>query len=178
MEFLLNNPTYQYFTDNNSEINVNEWINCSFISSFQIQMKKKYNDFPTLLEILEKFYSNKKGQYLRLAEDFPLVWNELKKYLIEQDIKWQQIFDNIILRIHLPVFNIDMKVCVLLSYVDMNKININKYNHNIMEAFIESVADTNIENKETIDILQNRQYFEPINIIKQIGVLENLSKVL
>jgi hypothetical protein len=142
-------------------------------------MKKKYNDFPSLTELLERFYQNEKNIRMKMAQDFPIKWFEMKRYLIEKDIKWENILNNIILRIHLPIFDLETKKSVLLSYVDMNKIKLNHYiESKISDAFIESVYETNENGKEVIDIIYNNDYFEPIMILKEDGILTDISLLL
>jgi hypothetical protein len=142
-------------------------------------MKKKYDDFPSLTELLEKFYQNEKNIRMKMAQDFPIKWFEIKRYLIGKDIKWKNILNNIILKIHLPIFDLETKKSVLLSYVDMNKIKLNHYMESkIRDAFIRSVTDTNECGKEVIDIIYKNEYFEPIVVLKEDGILTNLSLLL
>jgi hypothetical protein len=161
MDSLLNKPTYQYVCHNKSIINYDKYTNCCFISSFQIQMKKIYSDFPDLKELLPLLYPNTFNAFTEFAYDFPEKWQKLKKYLINKDTKWIPRL-NIYLQICLPLK--ENNKCVLLTFIDINKVNpeeVNKCNYkSLMESFSDSIISDKI-----IRIIQFPNHFEPFEII-------------
>ena len=162
MDALLNKPVYIFTKSNKSEINSYGKINCCFISSFQIQMKKLFNDFPDLQTLLNLLYPNQSDAYTNFANDFPEKWDILKNYLINQDIKWINRLDDIILQICLPLFT-DNK-CVSLTFIDLNMINAKEIANRNYRTLQLAFTDNYNKNKKIISIMQYENHFEPINI--------------
>lgn len=176
MDSLISHPIYKYTIHTGSHICYLHWYNCCFISSFQIQMRNMFNDFPSLGELLELLYPDKSDAYTHFATDFPIKWFKIKEYLITKDPKWSKILSRVLLRICLPLDPINkMKhnQCVLLNFIDLNLIDIEeikKENYESLELALETeYSDYNI----ILNIIQFPNHFEPINIIENIGYLED-----
>jgi len=166
MDSLQNKPMYTYNETENSKIYYNNISNCCLISSFQIQMKKHYVDFPSLDFLLEKLYPNTKNAFTHFAYEFPLKWCEMKKLLILQNPIWKDKLDKIVLRFFVGTHKKD--TCVLISCIDINKINHQEVSNGKFDTLENALSDEVPKDKITVDILQKNNHFEPINIIKQI----------
>jgi hypothetical protein len=175
MEALINKPTYKYSINSRSVIIYNDWNNCCFLSSVQIQMKKIYPDFPYLGELLNLLFSDTFNVYTHFAYDFPKKWYQIKEYLISKNLDWLDRLNNIVIRICLPTSN--ENECVLVSYVDLNTIDISlegyEYTNSIEKALTDQVSD----DKKVLNILQQHNHFEPIDIISCEGNLKDLNLV-
>jgi hypothetical protein len=175
METLINKPIYKYTIGSKSQIIYKSWINCCFISSFQIQMKKLYGDFPDLDELLNLLYKNNPNAFTHFAYDFPEKWFQLKEYLCSKNKIWSERLEQIVLRICIPTLIYNQ--CVLISFIDINRIipsEIAKGNDESLEKALSNNID---QNKKIIDIIQFRNHFEPINIISTEGVLKEIKYV-
>ena len=166
MDCLKNKPVYEYSQNQRSTINYNGYTNCCLISSFQIGMKKIYPEFPSLEILLKELFPDTKNAYLHFAIEFPQKWNILKTYLIKSDISWKEKLDSIVLRFFTPLVsnNKKGKTCVLISVIDVNKVNGDEVamgNYITLEA---AMSDNVEENKIAIDIIQLYNHFEPIVI--------------
>lgn len=172
MESLINKPIYNYTTDTKSKVSYKSWSNCCFISSFQIQMKKLYTDFPDLDELLNLLYKNSSNAFTHFAYDFPEKWFQLKEYLCSKNSIWSERLNQIVLRICIPTsFNYQ---CVLISFIDLNiviPLEIAQGNNNSLEKALSDNVD---ENKKFINIIQYHNHFEPINIISTEGFLKDI----
>ena len=192
MEALVNKPTYKYSINSRSVIIYNDWNNCCFLSSFQIQMKKLYPDFPYLGELLNLLFSDTCNVYTHFAYDFPKKWYQIKEYLISKNLDWLDKLDNIVIRICLPTSI--QNQCVLVSYIDLNAIDITKegpyqtkfdnalesftfQGHDYINSIEKALSDHVSDDKKVINILQLQNHFEPIDIISCEGNLENLDLV-
>ena len=78
MDSLLNKPVYNFTKKSNSQVYAYGRSNCCFISSFQIQMAMKFNDFPSLKELVDLLYPNTTDAYTHFANDFPAKWFKIK----------------------------------------------------------------------------------------------------
>jgi hypothetical protein len=175
MESLLHKQTYEYLINSRSVIIYNDWNNCCFLSSVQIQMKKIYPDFPYLGELLNLLFSDTFDVYTHFANDFPKKWYQIKEYLISKNLSWLDRLDNIVIRICLPTSN--KNECVLVSYIDLNAIDVTlegqEYYNSLKKALTDQVSD----DKKVINILQLHNHFEPIEIISCKDKLEDLNLV-
>lgn len=162
MDSLIDKPVYTYTNITKSQVNAYGKTNCCFISSFQIQMKKHFNDFPDLKTLLNLLYPNQINIYTHFAYEFPQKWHILKKYLSNQNNIWTDRFDNILLHICLPLLIKDK--CVQVTFINLNKINsdeINLDNYKSLESSFTNVYDST---KLIISIIQYPNHFEPIDI--------------
>ena len=175
MEALLNKPTYKYSINSRSIIIYNDWNNCCFLSSVQIQMKKIYPDFPHLGELLNLLFSDTFNVYTHFAYDFPKKWYQIKEYLISKNLDWLDRLDNIVIRMCLPTSI--QNQCVLISYIDLNAIDITKEKDDYINSVEKALTDQVSDDKKIINILQLQNHFEPINIISCEGKLEDLNLV-
>jgi hypothetical protein len=171
MESLLNKPVYNYKIIEKSQINYQGRTNCCFISSFYIQMKKHFDDFPNFNTILNLLYSQQTNAYTHFAFDFPSKWFKLKDYLINQDKIWESRLSNIILQICVPLIN--QSQCVLLSYINLNMIIPEEINLGNYESLEKSFSDVEPSNSKVISIIQLLDHFEPITIINHVGTLQD-----
>lgn len=176
MESLLTHPIYKYKIQTSSHICYLHWYNCCFISSFQIQMKNLFSDFPNLGELLELLYPDTSDAYTHFITDFPIKWSKLKEYLIMKDPKWSKILSRILLRICLPIDPINktrLNQCVLLNFIDLNLIDTEEIKKGKYES-LEQAMSTEYSNYHIIlNIIQFPNHFEPINIIENVGILED-----
>jgi len=175
MESLLYKPTYKYSINSRSKIIYNQWSNSCFISSFQIQMKKLYTDFPDLDELLNLLYNDTFNAYTHFANDFPKKWYQIKQYLISNNLIWLDRLDNIVLRICLPTSIKDK--CVLVSFIDLNAINISLKGQCYYDSLEKALSDKVSNDKKIINILQLQNHFEPIEIISNSELLTDLNLV-
>jgi len=175
MDCLLNKPTYKYKITTNSKVSIFNRVNCCFISSFQIQMKKQWNDFLEFEQLLDLLYLDEINAYTNFADDFPVKWNILKKYLISTNLIWESRLNSVVLRICLPLNN-DSK-CVLLDCIDINIINCQEITDGNYDSLEASFSDTVSDDKVIINIIQLYNHFEPIDIIESVGVLNDISEL-
>lgn len=175
MEALINKPTYKYSINSRSVIIYNDWNNCCFLSSVQIQMKKIYPDFPHLHELLNLLFSDTFNVYTHFAYDFPKKWYQIKEYLISKNLNWLEKLDNIVIRICLPTSN--ENECVLVSYVDLNAIDISLEGYDYTNSIEKALSDHVSDDKKVINILQLHNHFEPIDIISCEGKLKDINLV-
>jgi hypothetical protein len=175
MEALLNKPTYKYSINSRSVIIYNDWNNCCFLSSVQIQIKKLYPDFPYLGELLNLLFSNTFNVYTHFAYDFPKKWYQIKQHLISKNLDWLDRLDNIVIRICLPTSI--QNQCVLVSFIDLNGIDINKEGDDYINSVEKALTDQVSDDKKVINILQLQNHFEPIDIISYEGNLKDLNLV-
>ena len=175
MDALINKPTYKYSINSRSVIIYNDWNNCCFLSSVQIQMKKFYPDFPYLGELLNLLFSDTFNVYTHFAYDFPKKWYQIKEYLISKNLDWLDRLNNIVIRICLPTSI--QNQCVLVSFIDLNGIDITKEEDDYINSVEKALSDTISSDKKVINILQLQNHFEPIDIISCEGKLENLDLV-
>jgi hypothetical protein len=175
MEALLNKSTYKYSINSRSVIIYNDWNNCCFLSSVQIQMKKIYPDFPYLGELLNLLFSDTFNVYTHFAYDFPKKWYQIKEYLISKNLDWLDRLDNIVIRMCLPTSI--QNQCVLISYIDLNAIDITKEKDDYINSVEKALSDTVSNDKKVINILQLHNHFEPIDIISCEGKLKDLNLV-
>ncbi len=175
MESLINKPVYNFVINKNSRVSYKSWSNCCFISSFQIQMKKLYSDFPDLEEILNLLYKNTTNAFTHFAYDFPEKWFQLKDYLCLKNPVWAQRFDQIVLRICIPtsVFN----QCVLISFIDVNQVIPSEIAQGNNDSLEKALSDEVDNNKQFIDIIQYHNHFEPIDITGNEGFLTDINSV-
>lgn len=175
MESQLNKPVYNYNITTNSKVYFEGRSNCCFISSFQIQMKKIFNDFPDLNTILNLLYPVQSNAFTHFAYDFPAKWYKLKSYLISQDKKWESRLSKVMLQICLPLTIKNQ--CVLLSYIDLNIINPDEVNTGNYDSLEKSFSDQALPNYHIISIIQQVNHFEPIDIINECGHLNNVNLI-
>ena len=175
MESFINKPIYNYILSTKSTVSYSSWYNCCFISSFQIQMKKLYADFPDLDELLNLLYKNNPNAFTHFAYDFPEKWFKLKEYLCSKNSIWAERLDQIILRICIP--STVSNQCVLISFIDINGIVPSEITKGNDESLEKSLSDSVDENKKIIDIVQFRNHFEPIEIISNCGLLEDIQSI-
>jgi len=175
MEALINKPTYKYSINSRSVIICNDWNNCCFLSSFQIQMKKIYPDFPNLIELLNLLFYDTCNVYTHFAYDFPKKWYQIKEYLISKNLDWLDKLDNIVIRMCLSTSI--QNQCVLISYVDLNAIDITKEEDDYINSVEKALSDQVSDDKKVINILQFHNHFEPIDIISCEGKLEDINLV-
>jgi hypothetical protein len=175
MDALINKPTYNYSINSRSVIIYNDWNNCCFLSSVQIQMKKIYPDFPYLGELLNLLFSDTYNVYTHFAYDFPKKWYQIKEYLISKNLDWLDRLDNIVIRMCLPT--LIQNQCVLISYIDLNAIDITKEKDDYINSVEKALSDTVSSDKKVINILQLQNHFEPIDIISCEGKLEDINLV-
>lgn len=162
MESLLNKPVYTFSKNANSHVFAYGRSNCCFISSFQIQMKKKFSNFPDLKTLLDLLYPNESNAYTQFAQDFPSKWFDIKKYLINKNYEWKEKLDNVLLHICLP-----LKIqnqCVQLTFIDLNVIKIDEIASDKYDSLEESFADDYDQTKTIISIMQYSNHFEPIDV--------------
>ncbi len=162
MDSLLNRPVYNFTPEANSQVYAHGRSNCCFISSFQIQMKTQFKDFPNLKEILDLLYPNQTDAYTHFAQDFPAKWFKLKAHLIKSNSDWASKLDNVLLHICLPLKT--PNTCVQLTFIDLNVINVDEVNSGKYESLESSFSDENESNKTVISIMQYSNHFEPIQI--------------
>jgi len=67
--------------------------------------------------------------------------------------------------------------CVLISYIDLNAIDITKEKDDYINSVEKALTDQVSDDKKIINILQLQNHFEPINIISCEGKLEDLNLV-
>jgi len=169
MECLKYKPVHNYSRVDSSKVYYNGYNNCCLISSFQIQMKKIYSDFPSLYEILPIMFSTSKNAYCHFALEFPEKWFILKNHLIKKNNNWEERLDKIVIRFYLPLTGKeDKNNCVLLSVIDINKINSKEVSNGNTESLEEAISDYVDKDKITIDILQVYNHFEPIKLGEKI----------
>jgi hypothetical protein len=162
MESLLGKPIYKYNKSAQSQITIHGRTNCCFISSFQIQMKKHFNNFPDLKVLLELLYPNQSNAYTHFANDFPAKWFKLKNYLANKDPSWIEKLDNVLLHICLPHQNNNK--CIQLTFIDLNKINTEEVAQGNYQSLEASFSDEYDESKTIISIKQYYNHFEPVDI--------------
>ena len=162
MDSLINNPVYTYTSISKSQVNVYGRTNCCFISSFQIQMKKHFNDFPDLETLLNLLYPNQTNAYTHFAYDFPQKWQILKKYLTDQNNIWIDRLDNILLHLCLPLVNNNK--CVQVTFIYLNTINSDEINSGEYKSLESSFTNEYDPTKKIISIIQYPNHFEPIDI--------------
>lgn len=175
MESLLNKPIYKYNCTSRSQIICKSWVNCCFISSFQIQMKKLYEDFPDLNVLLDLLYKNTPNAFTHFAYDFPEKWFKLKEYLCSKNKIWSERLDQIILRICIPT-SINNQ-CVLISFINLNVLIPDQIAQGNNDSLDKALSDEIGQNKKFVDIIQLHNHFEPINIISTEGVLKDIKDI-
>lgn len=162
MDSLINKPVYTYTNITKSQVNAYGKTNCCFISSFQIQMKNHFNDFPDLKTLLNLLYANQSNAYTHFAYDFPQKWHMLKTYLCNQNNIWADRFDNILLHICLPLAHDNQ--CVQLAFINLNTINSDEIILGNYASLESSFIDDYNPTKLIISIIQYAHHFEPIDI--------------
>lgn len=176
MDSLLNKPVYNFTTNANSQVFAYGRSNCCFISSFQIQMKKQFDDFPTLKTLIELLYPNESNAYTQFAQDFPAKWFTIKSYLINQNNDWAEKLNNVLLHICLPLKSTN--TCVQLTFIDLNMINIGEVADGNYTSLESSFSEEYNSNKTIISIMQYANHFEPINVDFSSGtILTNLDEL-
>lgn len=162
MESLLNKSVYTFTKNASSQVFAYARSNCCFISSFQIQMANKFENFPNLKTLLELLYPNESNAYTQFAQDFPAKWFTIKKYLINQNSNWKEKLDNVLLHICLPLKMHNQ--CVQLTFLDLNTINIDEVASGKYDSLEASFTDDYNPDKTIISIMQYTNHFEPINV--------------
>jgi hypothetical protein len=175
MESLLNKPTYKYHIDTMSKVTYNDRTNCCFISSFQIQMKKQWDDFVSLDDLLTWFYPNISNAYTHFAYDFPEKWIELKKIMESKNPIWKERMEHVVLGIYLPLTI--KSECVLLTLVDPNQIIPSEVRQGKYDSLEKSFLEVVPDNKISINVIQLYNHFEPVELDKQIGSLNDTELV-
>lgn len=181
MDSLLNKPVYNFNAQSNSQVFAYGRTNCCFISSFQIQMASKFENFPSLKELLDLLYPNQSNAYTHFAQDFPAKWFEIKSYLINQSSTWESKLANVLLQICLPLKT--PNTCVQLTFIDLNKINVGEVSSGNYESLEASFSDDYNPDKTIISIMQYPNHFEPIQVdfsasseladLDQLGISES-----
>jgi hypothetical protein len=167
MDCLNYKPVYEYTRSTSSTVYYNGYSNCCLISSFQINMKKYFPEFPSLDMLLSLLYPNTKNAYTHFALEFPQKWYKLKQHLISEDISWKEKLDKFVIRFFTPV-NSKKSECVLISVIDMNKVNHIEISNCNYDSLKDALTDEIPTGKTPIDILQLYNHFEPINIGKKV----------
>lgn len=162
MDSLLNKPVYNFNAQSNSQVFAHGRSNCCFLSSFQIQMANKFDDFPSLKELLDLLYPNTTNAYTHFAHDFPAKWFQIKAYLINKNIKWENKLADVLLQICLPLKKSNQ--CVQLTFIDLNMINVGEVSLGNYESLEASFSDTYNPGKTIISIMQFSNHFEPIQV--------------
>jgi hypothetical protein len=176
MESLLNKPVYNFTKNASSQVFAYGRSNCCFISSFQIQMANKFENFPGLKTLLELLYPNQTNAYTQFAQDFPAKWFTIKNYLITQTSKWKEKLDNVLLHICLPLKTPNQ--CVQLTFLDLNAINVDEVASGKYDSLEASFTDDYNPTKTIISIMQYSNHFEPINVEFSHGTkLTNLDEL-
>lgn len=169
MDCLNNKPVFNYTQTNKSKVIYNNYYNCCLTSSFEINIRKIYPELPSLDVILKMFFPNTDNAYSHFALDFPEKWFILKNYLISKNIGNKEILEKVVLRFFVPIIQTkDEKECVLVSVIDINKINYQEVNKGNYDSLKDALTDEIEDGKISIEILQQENHFEPINIIKLI----------
>lgn len=163
MDCLNSKPVYEYTRVNSSSVIYKGYSNCCLISSFEINMKKFYPEFPSLDELLKLLYPNTKNAYTHFALEFPIKWYKLKNHLIEKDSSWKEKLDNVVLRFFTPI-NSKKSECVLISVIDINKVNHIQVSQCNYDSLKDAMSDYAPDGKICVDILQLYNHFEPINV--------------
>lgn len=166
MDVLIGKNIYKYTQNERSKITYKGRFNCCFISSFQIQMKNIFNDFPSLDYLLENLYENQTNVFTHFAFDFPEKWFILKKLLISKDKKWKDLLNKIVIRMFISGKKTNESV--LLTTFDLSKID-----------SIRDAIDCKItEDSFCIDIIQKNNHFEPIIIVNMTETkIDNLNQI-
>jgi hypothetical protein len=176
MDSLLNKPVYNFSRNTNSQIYAYGRSNCCFLSSFQIQMKKQFDNFPELKTLLDLLYPNETDAYIHFAQDFPEKWFIIKKYLINQNREWEKKLDNLLLHICFPLKT--QNRCVQLTFIDLNVIKIDEIHADNYDSLEASFTDEYNPSKTIISIMQYSNHFEPINIdFSNVSKLTNLEEI-
>ena len=162
MESLLNKPVYNFTKNKSSQVYAYGRTNCCFISSFQIQMASKFENFPELKTLLDLLYPNKTNAYTEFAKDFPAKWFIIKKYLINKNSEWKDKLDNVLLHMCLPLKT--SNTCVQLTFMDLNVINTNDVASSKYDSLEASFIDDYNPDKTIISIIQYSNHFEPIDV--------------
>ena len=169
MDCLKEKTVYEYSQDKTSTVYYNGYTNCCLISSVQVNMKKIYSDFPSLDILLKQLFPNTKNAYIHFAMEFPQKWNKITDYLIKNDISWKEKLDKIVIRFFTPINSPNEKPnCVLISAIDVNKVNGDEVTSGIYTTLEAAMSDTVEEGKIPIDIIQLYNHFEPIVVGKKI----------
>jgi hypothetical protein len=163
---LLTRNIYKYNFRVHSLITLEGFYNICFISSFYNGLKLIYPSIPPLEEIIPNIYKNKnsKNLYTNFSSDFVDKWDLLYKYLTI----FGYDMNNFVLSIWMPLKN---KRCVNIVNIDLDK-----YNNNITESFIEddsiekeTLAELIIQNKKIINIIQFDNHFDSIILEKKLN---------
>lgn len=162
MDSLINKPIYNFTKTESSQVFAHGRSNCCFISSFQIQMKKKFPNFPDLKTLLDLLYQDKLDAYTHFAHDFPVKWFQIKTYLINKNLDWIDKLENVLLQVCLPLKN--QSKCVQLTFINLNTINIKEVNSGEYKSLEESFSDEYNPEKTIISIIQYSNHFEPIQV--------------
>lgn len=175
MESLLNKPTFSYHINTRSKINFKGRSNCCFISSFQTQMKKQWDDFASLDELVDWFYPNTTNAYTHFAYDFPEKWIELKKIMETKNPIWKERMEQVVLGIYLPLTI--KSECVLLTLVDINQVIPKEVSEGNYDSLEKSFLETVPSGKIPINIIQQYNHFEPVDLDHQTGNLTDTELV-
>ncbi len=169
MDCLKEKTVYEYSQNSRSTVYYNGYSNCCLISSVQINMKKIYSDFPSLDILLKQLFPSTKNAYMHFAMEFPQKWNNLRDFLIKNDVSWKEKLDKIVIRFFTPIKSSDKNSnCVLISVIDVNKVNgdeVASGNYTSLESAMSDIVE---KGKIPIDIIQLYNHFEPIIIGKKI----------
>jgi len=125
-------------------------------------MANKFENFPSLKELLDLLYPNTTDAYTHFAKDFPTKWFKIKSYLIKQSSEWENKLTNVLLHICLPLKT--PNTCVQLTYIDLNKINVDEVSAGNYDSLEASFSDDYNPDKTIISIMQYSNHFEPVQV--------------
>jgi len=138
-------------------------------------MKKHWDDFVSLEELVDWLYPNTTNAYTHFAYDFPEKWIELKKIMESKNPIWKERMEQVVLGMYLPLTI--KSECVLLTLIDINQIIPQEVSQENYDSLEKSFLDVVPDNKIPINIIQFYNHFEPVELDKQIGNLTDTELV-